>query len=154
MYHLHTTIEIAAPPSTVRAKFLDFSQIPKYHPNGFFKSIAPLVPGQPLEPGLKMHNELDGMTIEPVLIENSPSVFRWGGSGLLGTFKGEHIFRFEPSSQTQGGTTFTHEEKFTGLLSFIMGSNVAANSIGLRASTQKGFEKYNVDLKKWCEGSA
>ncbi|KAF3921085.1 hypothetical protein AA313_de0206654 [Arthrobotrys entomopaga] len=154
MHHLRTTIEIAASPSAVRAKFLDFSQLPNYHPNGFFKSIAPQVPGQPLEPGIKMRNELEIMTIEPTLLENSATCFRWGGSGLLGTFKGEHSFRFEPSSQTPGGTTFVHEETFNGMLSFMMGGNFAANAIGLKANTEKGFTRYNQDFKKWCEGSS
>jgi hypothetical protein len=83
--------------------------------------------------------------------ENSPSCFRWIGSGLFGTFNGEHIFRFEPSSATQGGTTFLHEEKFTGMLSFIMGEGFIARSIGFRTKTQSGFERYNQDLKQWCE---
>ncbi|KAJ6255800.1 hypothetical protein Dda_9410 [Drechslerella dactyloides] len=151
MYHLYTTIEISASPNTVREKFLDFSQLPTYHPNGFFKSIKTAVPDKAFEPGVKLHNVLEGMTIEPTLIENSATCFRWGGTGLLGTFSGEHIFRFEPSTKTQGGTTFVHEEKFTGLLSFIMGHNPVARGIGLRDSTQKGFERYNRDLKVWCE---
>jgi len=72
---------------------------------------------------------------------------------LLGTFNGEHIFRFEPSTKTQGGTTFVQEEKFTGLLSFLMSDGFIARSVGLKESSKKGFEGYNEDLKKWCEGS-
>ncbi|OJJ45966.1 hypothetical protein ASPZODRAFT_99032 [Penicilliopsis zonata CBS 506.65] len=151
MYHISTSIEISASPEAVREKFLDFSQLPNYHPNGLFKVLGPLVPGEPLNPGLKMHNELDGMTFEPTLLENSPACFRWQGSGLMGTFKGQHIFRFESSKTTPGGTTFTHEEKFTGLLSFIMSEGSVARSIGLREKTQNGFIQYNNDLKKWCE---
>ncbi|KAF3920660.1 hypothetical protein ABW21_db0206742 [Orbilia brochopaga] len=151
MHHIYTTIEISASPSTVREKFLNFSQLPSYHPNGFFKSISTAVPNAPLEPGVKLHNVLEGMTIEPTLLENSTSRFSWGGTGLLGTFSGEHIFRFEPSAKTQGGTTFIHEEKFTGLLSFIIGNGLVARSIGFRNSTEKGFERYNRDLKDWCE---
>jgi hypothetical protein len=68
-------------------------------------------------------------------------------------FIGEHIFRFEPSTKIQGGTTFVHEEKFTGLLAFIMGDSFVARLIGIRESTKGGFERYNRDLKTWCEGS-
>jgi len=68
-------------------------------------------------------------------------------------FNGEHCFRFQPSTTTQGGTTFVHEEKFTGALSFLMGEGFFARWVGLRESTKKGFEGYNQDLKKWCEQS-
>jgi hypothetical protein len=64
----------------------------------------------------------------------------------------EHIFRFEPSTKTQGGTTFVHEESFTGILAFLMGEGFVARSVGLRESTKRGFEGYNKDLKAWCEG--
>lgn len=87
MYLLYTSIEISAPPEVVRKKvksmildddavrrfaanclqFLDFSQLPIYSPNGFFKSIGPTDPNQALEPGVKMTNVLHIMTINPVL---------------------------------------------------------------------------------------
>lgn len=67
-------------------------------------------------------------------------------------FNGEHIFRFELSTKTQNGTMFVHEEKLTGILSFIMGDGFIARSIGFRESTKRGFERYNRDLKTWCEG--
>ncbi|KAF3904911.1 hypothetical protein ABW20_dc0108349 [Dactylellina cionopaga] len=153
MTEIVTSIEIAAPPQEVRAKFLDFSQLQTYHKGVWFKSIGPAVPNTPLEAGIKMRMVLDIMTMEPTLLENSPTCFRWGGTGLLGTFNGEHIFRFHPSTKTQGGTTFIQEEKFSGLLSFIIGPGIAGRGIGLRAKTLKGFEVFNKDLKKWCEGS-
>ncbi|EPS35502.1 hypothetical protein H072_11072 [Dactylellina haptotyla CBS 200.50] len=153
MQLLTTSIEIAAAPNVVREKFLDFSQLPNYHKNGFFKSIGPAVKGEPYEPGLKMRNELKVMVIEPTLLENSPKCFSWMGNGLLGTFNGEHRFRFEPSTTTPGGTTFIHEEIFTGALSLLMGENLAARAAGLKKTTKEGFEGFNVDLKKWCESS-
>ncbi|OCL12560.1 hypothetical protein AOQ84DRAFT_274154, partial [Glonium stellatum] len=128
-------------------QFLNFSQIPNYHPNGFFKSIDPAIPNKPLEPGVKMHNILEGMTINPTLLVRL-SLFC---SGLFGMFNGVHIFRFEKGTKTQGGTTFVHEEKFTGLLTFTMGDGFVARSIGLKESTKSGFERYNQDLKAWCE---
>ncbi|PSN59992.1 hypothetical protein BS50DRAFT_579511 [Corynespora cassiicola Philippines] len=152
MYILGDTVEIAASPEKVREKFLDFSQIPNYHKDGFFKAISPAVPDKPLEPGDVMHNTVDGMTFKPVVLENSPAALRWVGS-IPGLFSGEHIFRFDPSTKTPGGTTFVQEEKFTGALQFLMGDNFFERSVGLKEKTQKGFEQFNRDLKRWCEES-
>ena len=49
-------------------QFLDFSQIPNYHPDGFFKSIGPQTPNTPLEPGIKMHNVLELMEATATLV--------------------------------------------------------------------------------------
>ena len=80
-------------------------------------------------------------------------MFMWGGSGLLGTFNGDHAFHFKPSTVTPGGTTFVQEEKFTGMLTFVMGENIVARGVGFRENTEKGFKRFNADLKKWCESS-
>jgi hypothetical protein len=64
----------------------------------------------------------------------------------------EHRFNFNPSATTQGGTTFVHEESFTGLLAFLMGVGFVARLTGLHERTKKGFMVYNLDLKNWCEG--
>ncbi|KAH8891454.1 hypothetical protein GQ53DRAFT_746562 [Thozetella sp. PMI_491] len=149
MAHITTEIEISAAPGDVRDKFLDFSKIPTYSPRGFFKSLGPAIKGKPLEVGDKMHNVLDGAVIEPVVIENSPTCFTWRGS-MFG-LKADHIFRFEPSTKTQGGTRFVHEETFSGPVAFLMGEGFAARSVGLKEKTVKGFETYNKDLKTWCE---
>lgn len=53
----------------------------------------------------------------------------------------------------QGGTTFTQEENFTGVLAFTMGDGFVARSIGFKEKTKRGWEGYNQDLKVWCEGS-
>jgi hypothetical protein len=68
MPHLFTKIEIAAPPSIVREKFLQFEQIPTYSPNGFFKWLGPTEKNAPLEPGTRMHNVLEGMVIDPIIL--------------------------------------------------------------------------------------
>jgi hypothetical protein len=54
---------------------------------------------------------------------------------------------------TPGGTTFTQEEKFTGALSFLIGTNIAAKAAGITEKTLVGWDRYNHDLKRWCEGS-
>ena len=61
------------------------------------------------------------------------------------------MFHFQPSKTTPGGTTFTHEEEFSGPLAFMIGEGPLANLIGMRKKTQSGFEGFNRDLKKWCE---
>jgi hypothetical protein len=63
----------------------------------------------------------------------------WGVSGL---FTGEHSFRFEPSKETPGSTTFVHSEKFSGILSFMI-----APGTSFANKTVKGFEDFNKDLK-------
>jgi hypothetical protein len=98
-----------------------------------------------------MHNVLEGMTFEPILLEDSPTCFRWLGSGLLGTFKGEHRFIFQPSAKTPGGTTFVHEEEFEGALAFVIGDGAVGRMVGFREKTRSGFERFNRDLKVWCE---
>ncbi|KAF2738898.1 hypothetical protein EJ04DRAFT_427704 [Polyplosphaeria fusca] len=155
MYILSKSIEIAASPAVVREKFLDFSQLSKYHhTTPFFKSITLVDPNKPIQVGDKVSPEFDlmgGMKTEATILENSPNCFRWVGSSV--GFKGEHAFRFEESKTTPGGTTFIQEEKFTGAFSFLMGSNFAAKAVGVPNKTMQGWTKYNNDLKSWCEGS-
>jgi hypothetical protein len=46
---------------------------------------------------------------------------------------------------------FVHDETGSGLLSFLFRENWLARLIRLRTSTVKGLERYNGDLKAWCE---
>ncbi|KAF2100883.1 hypothetical protein NA57DRAFT_54956 [Rhizodiscina lignyota] len=152
MYVLDKSIEISASPTEVREKFLDFSQLPNYHPNGFFRSIKPTIPDKPFEAGDKVDIVFEFGGSTATCLANSPTEFRWIGSVPL-IFSGEHTFRFTPSTTTPGGTTFYQEEKFTGALSFMMGDSFVARQIGFQAKTKNGWERYNQDLKAWCEGS-
>jgi hypothetical protein len=172
MPHLFTKIEIAAPPSIVRERFLQFEQIPTYSPNGFFKWVGPAEKNAPLEPGTRMHNVLEGMVIDPIILvssdqfqliergeqrlivekENSEKCFRWRGTWHE-IFTGEHSFRFEQSENLKGGTTFIHEEVFSGLLGSLMGEGPLAKMLGFREKTKRGFEGFNGDFKTWVEGS-
>jgi hypothetical protein len=52
-----------------------------------------------------------------------------------------------------GGTTFSQEEKLTGMLAFLMTDNPIGRVLGVPKKTKKGWEKYNQDLKAWCEKS-
>ncbi|CAG5145233.1 uncharacterized protein ALTATR162_LOCUS1677 [Alternaria atra] len=142
------SIDIASPPESVRAKFLDFASLPKYH-KGFFTSISPL---GPVESGNKIRVVFaSGQTIDASIEHNTPISFAWTGS-LPYVFTGTHSFTFEPSNTIPGGTKFTQEEVFSGALAFIMGENVIARQFGFPEKTKKMWEGYNEDLKAWCEG--
>ncbi|KAF2003602.1 hypothetical protein P154DRAFT_519843 [Amniculicola lignicola CBS 123094] len=149
-----TVTEIAAPPEVVREKFLDFEALPTYSPNGYLKSIAPTDPTKTistLQLGEKLHIVMTHITFDGLLVKNSPTCFAWQG-GVPGLMKGVHSFRFEKSTTTAGGTTFTQEEVFTGPLSFIFGEGYVANALGIRENSCKGWVPWNEDLKRWCEG--
>ena len=147
-------------------QFLDWSQLPKYHANGFFKKIEQKNPSEELIAGAILHNTLEigefDATVRvwlpltklkndsDIYQENSPTKFAWGG-GIKGVFNGEHSFHFEPSQSISGGTLFTQREEFTGAFSFVMGENFVAKKMGMPAKTHAGWKKYNEDLKRWCE---
>ncbi|EAW13724.1 SRPBCC domain-containing protein [Aspergillus clavatus NRRL 1] len=160
MYTVTTSIEIAAPPATVREKFLDFPSIPKYSPEGFIRSIVPVTDKSPvdLQAGDKLNCTVGygKMQFSPIVQENSPSLFSWVGS-IPGIFTGEHAFRFEGISSGEGQqirTRLVHEEKFTGLLSFLMGENILARSAGMVDDMKKKFGGFNEDFKAWVEEGA
>jgi hypothetical protein len=71
---------------------------------------------------------------------------------LLGTFTGNHAFRFTESEITKGATTFTQEEQFSGPSAFIIGDGAIGKMMGIKEKTKSGFEGFNTDLKKWVEG--
>lgn len=80
--------------------------------------------------------------------ENSPAKLRWRGS-LPGVFTGDHVFEFQPSQKTAGGTTFVHFEDFSGMLSFTMKAEKKSGLTNL-----EGFTAFNNDLKRKAEESA
>ncbi|PVH99097.1 hypothetical protein DM02DRAFT_615289 [Periconia macrospinosa] len=155
MQLISTTIEIAAPPEAVREKFLDFPSWPKFQrQGGWFISIAPSNSNnapKDLEPNDTLDVTIQIGSLNPTILENTPTVFQWGGTGLMGTFNGAHAFRFKPSTTTPGGTTFVHEEEFTGAMTWLIGEGVIAKGVGMREKTKAGFEGFNEDFKKWCE---
>ncbi|CAI9636052.1 hypothetical protein GT037_001080 [Alternaria burnsii] len=141
------SIDIASPPETVRAKFLDFASLSKYH-KGFFTSLSPL---GPVESGNKIRVVFSsGQQMDAPIEHNTLKSFAWTGSIPL-LFTGTHSFAFEPSSTIPGGTKFTQEEVFSGALAFLMGENVVARHFGFPEKTRRGWEGYNNDLKAWCE---
>ncbi|OJJ02133.1 hypothetical protein ASPVEDRAFT_131358 [Aspergillus versicolor CBS 583.65] len=157
-----TSIEIAAPPTTVREKFLDFPSIPTYSPAGFIRSIEPndaSITGKNLKAGdkLEVTAGYGKWKFSPVVEQNTEELFCWRGS-VPGIFTGAHIFRFESvsGSDTAGSgvrTRLVHEERFSGLLAGVMGEGYLGSWLGMREDTRKGFESFNVDFKKWVESS-
>jgi hypothetical protein len=141
----HTSITRLSLTPSLHDQFLDFPSYSTWT-HGFIKSITPADPT--VAPGTKLRNVLQGMTISPTIMANSPQEFRWRGVlwGIPGLFTGEHQFRFEPSKITPGGTTFVQAEKFSGILTFMI-----AEGTGFWKSTKEGFEGFNEDLKKRCE---
>ncbi|KAL1800628.1 hypothetical protein ACET3X_000970 [Alternaria dauci] len=141
------SIDIASSPENVRAKFLDFASLSKYH-NGFFASLSPLGAA---ESGNKIRVVFSsGQKMDAPIEHNTPKSFAWTGSIPL-LFTGTHSFAFEPSSTIPGGTKFTQQEVFSGALAFLMGENVVARQFGFPEKTKRGWEGYNEDLKAWCE---
>ncbi|KAH3315957.1 hypothetical protein KXW17_002611 [Aspergillus fumigatus] len=136
MYLIATSIEINAPPATVREKFLDFSSISKYSPNGFIRSISAVDPTKSstdLQPGDKF-NVCAGygkMKFSPVVSSNTQSMFSWVGS-VPGIFTGEHVFRFEEIPASEQGQSRTRY-------------------VGLAEDSRKGFAGFNHDFKAWVE---
>ncbi|CZT01914.1 uncharacterized protein RAG0_09304 [Rhynchosporium agropyri] len=144
-----SSIEIAAPPAKVRAKFLDFESLPRYHKNGAFVFLGIKTPGQPLEKGAIMKNVLKGGTFHPFI------TFSWLGS-VPGVFSGEHFFRFEESQVRKGETTFVHGERFSGFLGWMAGTGWVASILGSQEGIKKGVEeidRFNRDLKMWVESA-
>ncbi|KAH8657090.1 hypothetical protein BGZ60DRAFT_434742 [Tricladium varicosporioides] len=145
-----SSIIIAAPPNVVREMFLDFTQIPKYSPNGFIKSLQPLPAGKTgheLKEGDLMKNSLGGITVHPTVLVNNDQEFRWRGPWPYKYFNlltGYHIFKFLPAEN--GGTMFVHEENFEGVLAWLMRLD------SVTKKTVAKFEYFNLDLRTWIEG--
>ncbi|KAF2627272.1 hypothetical protein BU25DRAFT_368125 [Macroventuria anomochaeta] len=148
---LKASIEIAAPPSAVRAKFLDFTSLPSY--TRAFESITSPKPGTELVKGDKVSVKLaNSPAFSGVIETNTPTHFSWTGS-LPFIFTGTHSFYFSPSDTTPNGTTFTQEEFFSGVLGYaLMGDNVVGRAVGMKEKTQKGWIRFNEDLKRVLEG--
>ena len=86
------------------------------------------------------------MSFSPVILTNTSQQFKWSGN-VPYIFRGDHEWNFKASSQTPGGTTLVQSEQFTGLLSFFMNEGSSSHE-----NTKKGFQGFNEELKRRCEG--
>ncbi len=145
MPEIRTQIEIDAAPTAVWRSLMDFPAYAAWNP--FVTSIegAPRV-GERLTvrfepPGSR------GMTLRPTVRRFDPDrELRWlGHLGLPQIFAGEQSFRLDPSET--GGTTFHHDEHFSGLLAIPM-------LWLMRKRTERGFDAMNAALKARAEGTA
>jgi hypothetical protein len=159
MPSIKSTIEIASPPSAVRATFLNFPRLPDWH-KGFFKHIEPhnSFPnsdrrprtGLELKPGDKIAAVLgEGAGTRYVLpvVVNTEEEFRWRNKwlGVPGLLVNEHYFRFEKNGE---GTRFVQGEDFEGVLGYVMKEGGKLWTI-----LRDAFVVFNGDLKARCESS-
>lgn len=140
-------------------KFLNFLTWKEWH-NGFYKAVTPLSDTDPFSVGKKLHCSVEGMDFEVTITvastspfntsltniskQNSPTTFQWQGPPVKGV-AGLHTFMFEPSKITQGSTTFTQREEFTGALAFLVQPWLLGKSL------DAGFKGFNKDLKRKVE---
>ena len=136
-----SSIEIAAPPERVWRVLTDFASYPQWNP--FIQSLSgPLAIGERLSVRIKLSGG-KSMTFRPtvLLVEENRKV-RWMGRLLLpGIFDGEHHFELAP---TTSGSSFSQEEKFSGILVRMMGAATFQQ-------TQLGFVEMNKALKQRAE---
>lgn len=141
MKEIATKITIHSKPDKVWQVLTDFERHRDWNP--FIRSISGnkkvgeqlTVKIQPPESG--------AMTFKPLILSFAQNTeFRWRGKLFIkGVFDGEHYFILEDN--TDGTTTLTQGEKFSGLLVGLL-----SNALG---KTKSGFELMNEALKKECE---
>ena len=177
--HIPTSPALQDPGPNAHPQFLDFTALPSY--TKAFESITVLgqsKPGNQLQKGDKVSVKLAGSPAFTGVIEvpfpflpnlslslshislafhsntlkhNLPESFAWTGS-LPYVFTGTHSFSFAPSEAIPGGTTFTQEEVFSGLLGvLLMGDGVVGRAAGMKEKTRRGWEGFNADFKGVCE---
>jgi hypothetical protein len=143
-HHLHTEIDIEAPPEVVWDILIDLDKYEEWNP------FVVAADGTP-EVGEKLVNRLEppdgkAMTFRPkVTVVEPAQTFEWlGRLGAPGVFDGRHRFALEP---TATGTRLTQTEDFSGVL-------VRPMRRGLDDRTARGFEKMNDALKARAEARA
>jgi hypothetical protein len=151
MPSIKTSIIIDAPPSTVRAAFLDFSSYPSW--NKFIASVEPPTPNP--TPGTRLRITLVGAEnpMELVVKENTTKTFSWAGNiGPPLIFKGHHFMKFEPYGE-MGANEETLQckllsyEKFSGILAWFF-------LLFVREWTEQGYIAMNKSLKDKAETMA
>ena len=141
-HHLHTEIEIDAPPSVVWEILVALEEYETWNP--FVVEASGIV-----AVGERLENRLQppggrAMTFRPTVTEVVPGrVFEWlGRLGLPRLFDGRHRFELEPTDE--GGTRLAHTEHFRGLLVPLMKRS-------LDTGTLAGFRAMNDVLKAQAE---
>ncbi|MEO0725784.1 MAG: SRPBCC domain-containing protein [Bacteroidota bacterium] len=142
MKSISTEITINAPVEQVWAVLTNFSEYPQWNP--FIQSISgEAKEGSQLEANIQPPGQ-SAMTFRPtVLRAEENQEFRWLGKLLIkGIFDGEHYFLLTAIDERT--TQFEHGEHFRGLLSSLILTQIAANTVA-------GFEAMNEALKTRAE---
>ena len=109
--HVHTSIDIDAPPSDVWRVLADTASYPEWNPY-HVEVRGGLAEGAPLTVRIEKPNG-HKLSIDPVVLRVEPErELTWGG-GLRGIFVGEHVFELEPLPA--GATRLVQRESFVGL---------------------------------------
>jgi hypothetical protein len=141
---IRSDITIAASAEQIWAILTDFSSYPQWNP--FVQSISgDLSDGGRLVVRIVPPGE-KGMTFKPIITElRQGAILEWLGHLIVpGIFDGRH--RFELIGRSDGTTSFTQSEEFSGLI-------VPLFSAALE-NTQRGFEASNLALKERSEAAA
>jgi hypothetical protein len=141
-----TTITIEAPPSVVRAVFLNFPSYPEWNP--FITRIESPIPSPP--PGTRIKVLAANISFDPIVMDNKPDRFRWKGKLFAEwLFNGHHYFEFGPfGDMGENGETqsckLVHGEEFGGILAFLM-------IFFLSGMTERWFNNMNNAWKERAE---
>ncbi|GAB5416888.1 MAG: SRPBCC domain-containing protein [Crocinitomicaceae bacterium] len=136
-HQLETSIIINADLETVWNTFINFEAYPAWET--FIKSVK-----GDMKVGARLEAEITGMTFRPTvqIFEEKKELTWLGKLWFSGIFDGRHTFRF--SENEDGTTTFSHSEKFRGILVPLMKKK-------LKTDILEGFEHFNRTLKEKAE---
>lgn len=110
---VHTEIEVAASPETVRSVFFNWAAYPSWNNNFRLTPPEGKLP-QDLAKNEYINVEIvGGMKFKPYVTRNEADGFSWLGFGYY-IFNGEHQFSWKPSQKTPGHTTLVQKEDFSG----------------------------------------
>lgn len=135
-----TSVQIPAKAATIWSILMDFERYPEWNP--FVRAISGKSEiGEQLTVTLQPNPGKKAMIFKPKVITCEPNrAFSWLGHLFVkGLFDGEH--RFLLHEHEDGTTTFTHEERFTGIV-------VPFLRKMLETDTKTGFNNMNEALCK------
>lgn len=142
MPDVHTSLVIAAPPERVWAVFTDFAAWPQWNSVFSRLRVEPRV-GSTIRFRIKIEATPTLAFAARVVRCDEGRAFAWrGGAPLMPSLAwGEHWFEMEP---TEGGTRFSHGERFGGLLALVMRGAV-------HARVTRTYDGFNRALKARVE---
>ncbi|KAL2136482.1 hypothetical protein VTI74DRAFT_3501 [Chaetomium olivicolor] len=135
--HVTSEIEINRSSAEVRAVWLKSRLV-----------VTPLdqtKPGAELKPGGGLRSDFNGTVMKTVVLENTPSTFRWRGS-FHGLLIGHRQSAFEESAKSPGGTTLVQTEDIDGVLYFVFKKKAKQRKI-----FRESVRRFNLDIKATVE---